>query len=102
MVLLGASAGCDAGPLVKTMLWMLGASFQVHVTESFTCTTTVAGTKRNPVRLTAADVGGAPAVALKGTGGHPPGRRRRAPPMHAAHWHRNSWPRISPPAFTLV
>jgi len=47
------------------MLWMLGASFQVHVTESFTCTTTVAGTKRKPVKLTAADVGGAPAVAVK-------------------------------------
>src|SRR5438552_11340793 len=44
---------------------MLGESFHVHVTESFTCTTALAGTKRRPVKLTAADVGGAAAVAVK-------------------------------------
>src|SRR6266496_5844895 len=44
---------------------MLGESFHVHVTESFTCTTALAGTKRRPAKLTAAEVGGAPAVAVK-------------------------------------
>src|SRR5256885_16666457 len=44
---------------------MLDESFHCHVTESFTCTTALAGTKRRPVKLTAAEAGGAPAAAVK-------------------------------------